>query len=34
MIEKVLKVLIKENIEGFYDKMIARIKLEFGIKQK
>lgn len=32
MIEKVLKVLINENIEGFYDKMIARIKLEFGIK--
>ena len=32
MVEKVLKMLIKENIEGFYDKMIARIKLEFGIK--
>lgn len=32
MVEKVLKVLIKENIEGFYNNMINRIKFEFGIK--
>ena len=32
MVEKVLKMLIKENIEGFYNDMITRIKFEFGIK--
>ena len=31
MIEKVLKVLIKENLEGFYDNMITRIKNEFNL---
>ena len=31
IIEKVLKVLIKENLEGFYDNMITRIKNEFNL---
>ena len=31
IIEKALKVLIKENLEGFYDNMITRIKNEFNL---